>query len=75
VLRRWVDLLKPGAFVNGRGLLDTGAGLHAEEILQILPDSLNNVVVKSLSNQTDLWGGSVPDERYMITTDRIKTEI
>jgi 2-polyprenyl-3-methyl-5-hydroxy-6-metoxy-1,4-benzoquinol methylase len=70
VLRRWVTLLKP----NGRLLLIegywfTGAGLHAEQIVEALPPALTDVQVRSLSHQTGLWAGEVPDERYAITAD------
>ncbi len=67
VLLRWTELLK----ANGRLLLiegywHTGAGLHAGQIVELLPASLTRVFVQTLSNQPDLWGSEVADERYLI---------
>lgn len=68
VLRRWVTLLKPsGRLALIEGFWSTGAGLHAEQIVAALPQSLTNVVVQNLSQQADLWGGVMTDERYIIT--------
>lgn len=70
VLKRWVELLRPGGrLLLIEGYWFTGAGLHAEEIVQALPASLTNVTVRSLSEQADLWGGALSDERYAITAD------
>ncbi|MEM7134900.1 MAG: class I SAM-dependent methyltransferase [Chloroflexota bacterium] len=68
VLQRWTMLLKP----NGRLLLiegdwHTGAGLKAKEILKALPSRLTNVSHHELSGQSDLWGGPVADERYLVS--------
>lgn len=68
VLQRWILLLKPGGrLLLIEGYWHTGAGLPAQEIVEALPDSLTNVVVQNLSDQADLWGGAVTDERYLIT--------
>jgi 2-polyprenyl-3-methyl-5-hydroxy-6-metoxy-1,4-benzoquinol methylase len=70
VLRRWVDLLKPGGrLLLIEGYWFTGAGLHAEEIVRALPASLTNITVRSLNKQADLWGGVLSDERYAVTAD------
>lgn len=70
VLQRWADLLKPGGrLVLIEGYWHTGAGLHANEIVEALPSSLTNVSVQNLSYQPDLWGGDVADERYALIAD------
>lgn len=70
VLERWVKLLKPnGRLILIEGFWHTGAGMHAQEIVEALPASLANVVVQNLSNQPSLWGGEVKDERYLVRTD------
>ncbi|MBX3066950.1 MAG: methyltransferase domain-containing protein [Anaerolineae bacterium] len=68
VLRHWVSLLKPrGRLLLIEGFWHTGAGLHSGEIVALLPDSLTQVAVRNLSEQADLWGADVSDERYAIT--------
>jgi 2-polyprenyl-3-methyl-5-hydroxy-6-metoxy-1,4-benzoquinol methylase len=70
VLRRWVELLKPGGrLVLIEGYWKTGAGLYAQEIIEALPTSLINITAKNLSEQPELWGGAVSDERYAISAD------
>jgi ubiquinone/menaquinone biosynthesis C-methylase UbiE len=70
VLRRWVTLLKPnGRLLLIEGFWHTGAGLHADNVIEALPTSLINVQVRNLSHQTELWAGKVNDERYVITAD------
>jgi SAM-dependent methyltransferase len=70
VLRRWIALLKPGGrLVLVEGYWKTDAGLHAHEIVAALPPTLINVAIQDLSDQPDLWGGAVSDERYAISAD------
>jgi 2-polyprenyl-3-methyl-5-hydroxy-6-metoxy-1,4-benzoquinol methylase len=70
VLQRWSRLLKPeGRLLLIEGFWHTGAGLHSQEILDALPALLTNISVQTLSDQADLWGGEVHDERYMIRAD------
>ncbi len=67
VLQRWTTLLKPdGRLVLIEGFWHTGAGLHAEDILKLLPAALTDAIVQNLGDQPVLWGGSVTDERYLI---------
>lgn len=67
VLRRWVDLLRPGGrLVLVEGSWNTGGGLHATDVLAMLPESLAGAKARSLSDQPALWGGPVTDERYII---------
>ena len=70
VLQRWVEFLKPG----GRLLLieghwETGAGLHADEIIAMLPPACSNFSVRNLSEESDFWGKEVTDGRYAIIAD------
>jgi 2-polyprenyl-3-methyl-5-hydroxy-6-metoxy-1,4-benzoquinol methylase len=70
VLKRWVNLLKPGGrLFLVEGYWHTGAGLHAPDVVAALPDLFTNVIVRNLSAQSALWGGPCPDERYAITAD------
>jgi len=70
VLQRWVRLLKRGGrLVLIEGYWNTGGGLHAEQIVEALPSSLTKVEIQNLSNQPNLWGGVVADERYMLVAD------
>jgi 2-polyprenyl-3-methyl-5-hydroxy-6-metoxy-1,4-benzoquinol methylase len=68
VLRRWIKLLKPdGRLALIEGFWSTGAGLHADQVVPALPPSMTSVAVQHLSQQSDLWGGVMTDERYIIT--------
>jgi 2-polyprenyl-3-methyl-5-hydroxy-6-metoxy-1,4-benzoquinol methylase len=70
VLQRWIQLLKPGGrLILIEGYWHTGAGMHAQQIIDVLPASLTNVSVQMLSHQPDLWGHAVEDERYLIHAD------
>jgi SAM-dependent methyltransferase len=70
VLLRWVDLLRQnGRLVLIEGYWHTGAGMHAQQIVDTLPSSLSEVSIQNLSGQSDLWGGEVVDERYAIIAD------
>ena len=70
VLQRWTHLLKPGGrLLLIEGYWHTNAGLHVQDILDALPDSVVGVSVQILSDQGDLWGHQVNDERYAITAD------
>lgn len=70
VLRRWIRLLGPGGrLLLIEGFWYTGEGLHAEQLIRALPDSLTNISIQFLSSQPDLWGHDIDDERYAITAD------
>ena len=67
VLLRWTELLKQkGRFILVEGYWGTGAGLHANDVIKMLPSSFGNVKVEDLSDKPDFWGKSVSDERYAI---------
>ncbi|MCA9888582.1 MAG: methyltransferase domain-containing protein, partial [Anaerolineae bacterium] len=66
VVKRWRNLLKSdGRLVLIEGYWHTDAGLHASEVLTMLPDGMQ-ATTYPLSDQPDLWGGPVSDERYAI---------
>ncbi len=72
VLKRWRDLLKPGGtLLLIEGYWHTGAGLHAADVVQMLPESMTAPVVTQLSDHAALWGRAVSDERYAIRARRI----
>ena len=67
VLQRWTEFLKQkGRLVLIEGSWETGAGLHAKEIIEMLPASFIKVSVQNLSDNPNYWGGTVTDERYVI---------
>ena len=71
VLQRWKNLLKPnGYLLLVEGFWHTNVGLHAHDVVNMMPVSLGNVEVRDLSPQADLWGGRVSDERYVIRAQR-----
>lgn len=67
VLKRWQKLLKStGQFVLIEGFWHTGGGLHADDIIQIMPSNMA-VSFKDLSDNAHYWGKEVDDERYLIS--------
>ena len=73
VLQRWIEFLKPhGRLILIEGFWVTGAGLHAQEIMRMLPASFINVSNQNLSDNPNFWGGRVSDERYAIVADNNK---
>jgi len=70
VLKRWGELLKQkGRLILIEGFWATGAGLHAQEIIKMLPSSFINISNQNLSDNPDFWGRNVTDERYAIIAD------
>jgi 2-polyprenyl-3-methyl-5-hydroxy-6-metoxy-1,4-benzoquinol methylase len=71
VLQRWAELLKPkGRFILIEGYWESGVGLRANQILEILPASFTDFSVQNLSENSNFWGKDVSDERYAIIADR-----
>lgn len=67
VLQQWAGLLEPGGrLILIEGYWYTDVGLRSAELLDALPSTLTDISVESLSDQTDLWGRTVTDERYVI---------
>ena len=67
VLQRWAYLLKPGgSMILIEGFWHTGGGLHAKDIVSMMPTSMTDISVRDLSKQANLWGSEVTDERYAI---------
>jgi 2-polyprenyl-3-methyl-5-hydroxy-6-metoxy-1,4-benzoquinol methylase len=73
VLQRWLEFLKPkGRLILIEGFWSTGGGLHAQDIIRMLPATLTAVSHQDLSNNSNFWGGRVTDERYAIIADNNK---
>lgn len=72
VLRRWVELLKPGGrMILIEGYWNNGGGLHAVSVATALPASLDMIAVQDLSSQPLYWGRAVIDERYAVIAERL----
>jgi SAM-dependent methyltransferase len=70
VLQRWIEFLKQkGRLILIEGYWETGAGLHAEELVSMLPASRVDVSIQNLSENPGYWGRNVTDERYAIIAD------
>lgn len=70
-LSNWADLLRPeGMMVLIEGLFASGNGMSADEILAILPDSMEHVETRDLSEVHQLWGRQLPDHRYLFVARR-----
>ena len=70
VLQRWMGLLKQkGRCILVEGFWETGAGLHVNDVVKMLPPSFTKVEVLNLSDHPDFWGRRVTDERYAIIAD------
>lgn len=70
VLQRWVELLKhKGRLILIEGYWGTGSGLRANDIVEMLPPACINVSNQNLSDDSQLWGKVVTDERYAIIAD------
>jgi 2-polyprenyl-3-methyl-5-hydroxy-6-metoxy-1,4-benzoquinol methylase len=70
VLQRWISLLKPGGrLLLIEGYWHTKVGLAAQTLLAALPPALTRCSIQNLSDQSDLWGGAVMDERYVLLAE------
>lgn len=66
-LQRWSKILVPrGCLLLIEGYWSTGGGLHSYQVVNALPITFTTVAVKNLSSQSELWGGEVTDERYIV---------
>lgn len=71
VLQRWVDLLAPdGRLILIEGQWSTGAGLSASECRSLVLQHRAEADVQHLSENTQLWGRPVNDDRYLIHSRR-----
>ncbi len=71
VLQKWAEFLRPkGRLLLIEGYWETGSGLHADEITEMLQPSFTIVSVQNLSDDPNYWGRKVIDERYAIIADR-----
>ena len=70
VLQRWAEyLLQKGRLILIEGYWGTGAGLRANEVIELLPPAFTTVSVVNLRDNPKLWGRVVTDERYVIIAD------
>ncbi len=75
VLQGWMELLRPGGrLILVEGFWHTGGGMHANEIVAALPSQMSIAALQDLSDQPDLWGQSVTDERFMLMALRNETK-
>jgi ubiquinone/menaquinone biosynthesis C-methylase UbiE len=71
VLQRWVDLLAPdGPLILIEGQWSTGAGLSASECRSLVLQHRVEADLQHLSENTQLWGKPVNDDRYLIHSRR-----
>jgi ubiquinone/menaquinone biosynthesis C-methylase UbiE len=71
VLQRWVDLLAPdGRLILIEGQWSTGAGLSASECRSLVLQHRVEADLQHLSENTQLWGRPVDDDRYLIHSRR-----
>lgn len=69
-LAAWLDLLRPGgALVLIEGHWHTGAGLAVAQAEEAVLRHRTSVSVTRLDDP-DLWGGPIPDERYLLISHR-----
>lgn len=69
VLARWARLLNAGGkLALIEGYWNNAGGLHAEELIDALPDSAT-YQLQDLGDQPALWGGEVADERYLVVAN------
>ncbi len=67
VLQRWTEfLLQKGKLFLIEGYWGTGVGLHAQEIIDLLPPTCATFSYEKLSENPDFWGRKVNDERYAV---------
>lgn len=70
VLGRWAELMRPGGrLLLIEGFWETGGGLHAKQIIEMLPPSFLLISHQDLSDHPALWGKPVSDERFAIIAD------
>ena len=71
-LRNWSALLQPGGkLLLIEGLFASGNGMSQDEIRTAMPTTLAKVEFADLSGQEALWGGPIPDQRYVVIAERI----
>ena len=67
-LQKWIELLTAtGRLILIEGRWHTGAGLTADECVQLVSDRRNDVQLRMLDDAS-YWDGPISDERYMIVS-------
>lgn len=73
-LRRWLALLKPGGrLIAIEGRWGSG-GIPATDLIAALTPLYDHIELHSLSDDADLWGRAVDDERYAVVAMRPRTQ-
>lgn len=66
-LENWANLLRPdGHLILIEGLFASGNGMAEDEVLDILPASLEHLGTRDLAQNHRLWGGPISDQRYCL---------
>lgn len=69
VLQRWTGLLRPGgSMILIDGQWSTGGGLASDRLTDALRRMGRRARVESLTDDVDLWGQKIEDDRYMVVT-------
>ncbi|MDJ1137039.1 class I SAM-dependent methyltransferase [Streptomyces iconiensis] len=64
---RWREAGQAGApYAPGAGALPWGGGVGAAELAACLEPLVASLRIETLSDNADLWGGPVEDERYVV---------
>lgn len=72
VLRKWSSLLvEGGTLFLVEGLFSSGNGIAMPDLLAALPETLKVETASDLSGTSGLWGGPIPDQRYLVTAQRV----
>jgi 2-polyprenyl-3-methyl-5-hydroxy-6-metoxy-1,4-benzoquinol methylase len=72
VLQRWAKFLKRnGRLILIEGHWGSGGGLHANEIIKLLPTCFEVTSLQNLAENPDFWGKKVSDERYALIANKI----
>lgn len=67
-LRRWLDLLRPeGRLVLVEGSWSTGAGLTADDTVELLAEAGRSTTVTPLEDRS-YWNREISDERYLVVS-------
>jgi SAM-dependent methyltransferase len=67
-LRRWLRLLRPaGRVLLVEGRWSNGAGLSAEQVVQLVEDAGRPASLTRLTDSS-YWGRSISDDRYLVSS-------
>lgn len=66
---RWREAGSPMTYVDGAESLPWNGGVSADDLTAVVRPLVRSLRVESLSDDADLWGRSVTDERYALVAD------